>query len=57
MKKVERTLRNSAVVLAELIVCGTIITLLRSGDHERLLLPFGTLLFVLIPEILERLLR
>lgn len=57
MKKVERTLRNSAVVLAELIVCGTILSLLRSGDTERLLLAFGTLLFVLIPEILERLLR
>ena len=57
MKKVERTLRNSAVVLAELIVCGTIISLFRSGDTERLLLAFGTLLFVLIPEILERLLR
>ena len=57
MKKAERTIRNSAVVLAELIVCGTIIFLLRSGDTERLLLAFGTLLFVLIPEILERLLR
>ena len=57
MKKVERTLRNSAVVLAELIVCGTIISLLRYDDTERLLLAFGTLLFVLIPEILERLLR
>ena len=57
MKKVERTLRNSAVVIAELIVCGTIVSLLRSGDTERLLLAFGTLLFVLIPEILERLLR
>ena len=57
MKKAERTLRNSAVVLAELIVCGTIISLLRSGDTERLLLAFGTLLFVLIPGILERLLR
>jgi len=57
MKKDERTLRNSAVVLAELIVCGTIVSLLRSGDTERLLLAFGTLLFVLIPEILERLLR
>jgi len=57
MKKAERTIRNSAVVLAELIVCGTIISLLRSGDTERLLLAFGTLLFILIPEILERLLR
>lgn len=57
MKKAERTIRNSAVVLAELIVCGTIISLLRSGDTERLLLAFGTLLFVLIPGILERLLR
>ena len=57
MKKVERTLRNSAVVIAELIVCGTIISLLRYDDTERLLLAFGTLLFVLIPEILERLLR
>ena len=57
MKKAERTLHNSAVVLAELIVCGTIISLLRSGDTERLLLAFGTLLFILIPEILERLLR
>ena len=57
MKKVERALRNSAVVIAELIVCGTIISLLHSGEAERLLLAFGTLLFVLIPEILERLLR
>ena len=57
MKKSERILRIIFVAVGELIVCGTILSLLRSGDTERLLLAFGTLLFVLIPEILERLLR
>lgn len=57
MKKVELTLRNSALVLAELIVCGTILSLLRSGDTERLLLAFGTLLLVLVPALIERLFR
>lgn len=57
MKKSEKILRIGFVAIGELIVCGTILSLLCSGDTERLLLAFGTLLFVLIPEILERLLR
>lgn len=57
MKKSEKILRISFVAISELLVCGTILSLLYSGDTERLLLAFGTLLFVLIPEILERLLR
>lgn len=57
MKKSEKILRISFVAISELLVCGTILSLLYSGDTERLLLAFGTLLFVLIPEILERMLR
>lgn len=57
MKKAEQILRAATVAIGELLVCGTIVSLLRSGDTERLLLAFGTLLFVLIPEILERVLR
>ena len=57
MKKVEKILRICVVCAGELLACGTILSLLRSGDTERLLLAFGTLLFVLIPEILERLLH
>lgn len=57
MKKSEKNLRIGFVVIGELIVCGTILYLLHSGDTERLLLAFGTLLFVLIPEFLERLFR
>lgn len=57
MKKAEKTLRIIVVSAGELLACGTIISLFYSGDTERLLLAFGTLLFVLIPEILERLLR
>lgn len=57
MTKAEKTLRIIFVAIGELLSCGTIIFLLGSSDGERLLLAFGTLLFVLIPEILERLLR
>lgn len=57
MKKTEKTLRIIAVSVGELLACGTIISLLSSGDTTRLLLAFGTLLFVLIPEILESLFR
>jgi len=57
VRKTERILRISFVSVGELLTCGTIISLFQSGDTERLLLAFGTLLFVLLPEILERLLR
>ena len=57
MKKTEKTVRIIAVAVGELLACGTIIYLLQSGEEERLLLAFATLLFVIIPEILERLLR
>lgn len=56
MEKAEKTLRIIAVFAGELLACGTIIFLLCFGKPERLPLAFGTLLFVLIPEILERLL-
>ena len=57
MKKSEKILRIGFVVIGELLVCGTILSLVRSGDTERLLLAFATLLLVLIPELLERLFR
>ena len=56
MKKTEKFLHIAFVAIGELLACGTILSLIRSGDTERLLLAFGTLVFVLIPGILERLL-
>jgi len=49
MKKAEKTLRITVVAAAEALSCGTILSLLSSGDHERLLLAIGTLLLVLVP--------
>lgn len=57
VKKAEKILRIAAVSVGELLACATIISLLHSGDTERLLLAFGTLLMVLIPELVERLFR
>ena len=57
MKKYEKNLRIISVAVGELLACGTLCYLLRSGDKDRLALAFGTLLLVLIPEIAERLLR
>ena len=57
MRKAEKTLRIATVSVGELLACGTIVSLLHSGDYERLLLAFGTLLMVLIPELVERLFR
>ena len=57
MKKYEKNLRIISVAVGELLACGTLCYLLRSGDEDRLALAFGTLLLVLIPEIAERLLR
>lgn len=57
MKKAEKTLRIIVVAAAEALSCGTIFSLISSGDHERLLLAIGTLLLVLVPCLLERLLR
>jgi len=57
MKTAERTLRVSFLVIAETAVCATVIHLLSSGDTERLLLAFGTILLILVPEMLERFLR
>ena len=57
MKKAEKVLRIIFVAAGELLALGTIVSLLRSGDTERLLLAFATLLLVAVPEILERLLR
>ena len=57
MTKTEKTLRIITVVVGELLAVGTILSLLRSGDTERLLLAFGTLLLVLVPALIERLFR
>lgn len=57
MRKAERILRATAVIIAELLACGTVVYLLRSGDSGRLPLAFGTLLLALLPELLERLFR
>lgn len=57
MKKSEKIIRIIAVSLGEALSCGTIVFLYKSGNGERLLLAFGTVLFVLLPGILERLLR
>ncbi|MBR5491385.1 MAG: DUF2238 domain-containing protein [Oscillospiraceae bacterium] len=57
MDKASKILRIAFVAAGEVLTCATIIFLLNSGDSERLLLAFVTLLLVLIPGILERLLR
>ncbi len=57
MRKAEKHIRAALVITAEAAACSTIISLLRSVDHERLLLAFGTLLLVLIPELVERLFK
>ncbi len=57
MKKSGKILRGTAVIAGELLALSTAIFLLGSGDTERLLLAFLTLLLVLVPEIIERLFR
>jgi len=57
MKKTEKLLRRGIVIAGELLTGATIISIINSSDWERLLLAFGTLLFVLVPELLERLFR
>lgn len=55
MGKTEKTLRIAVVVIGELLALGTAISLLSSGDYERLLLSFGTMVLVLLPALVERL--
>ncbi len=57
MKKNEKRVRGVFVLLGQLTALATIISLISSGDGERLLLAFATLLLVLVPEILERVFR
>ena len=53
MEKTEKTLRIAIVVIGELLALGTALSLLTSGDYERLLLSFGTMVLVLLPGLVE----
>ena len=55
MRKTEKSLRIAIVVVGELLALGTAISLLSSGDYERLLLSFGTMVLVLLPALVEHL--
>ena len=55
MRKTEKTLRIAVVAVGELLALGTALSLLTSGDYERLLLSFGTMVLVLLPALVERL--
>jgi len=57
IKKAEIFLRAAAVAAGELLALGTVITLLFRGFSDKLLLACGTVVLVLVPELLERLLR
>lgn len=57
MKKAERVLRIVAVAAGELLALGTVIALLSSGQFDRLLLAFGSILLVLVPHFMEKLFR
>jgi len=54
MRKTEKLLRIAIVVVGELLALGTALSLLTSGDYERLLLSFGTMVLVLLPGLVER---
>ncbi len=56
MRKNEKWFKLSCTALCEIFTFFTIITLLRGGEPDRLALAFGTLLLVLLPMLLEKLL-
>lgn len=55
MHKNEKWIKWSAIILCELFTVFTIIMLLPDREPDRLALAFGTLLFVMLPMLLERL--
>lgn len=57
MRKNEKWIKLSAVVLCESFTVFTIIRLLKGGEPDRLALAFGTLLLVLLPVVLEKYFR
>lgn len=55
MEKSEKRLRIAVVTICELLALGTAVSLLNSGDYERLLLSVGTVVLVLLPTLVEHL--
>ena len=55
MHKNEKWIKWSAIILCEMFTVFTIIMLLPDREPDRLALAFGTLLFVMLPMLLERL--
>lgn len=57
MKTTEKAVRRVGVLLCELFTFGTIVMLFAAKQYDRLPLAFGTLLLVLLPAVMEYLLR
>ena len=57
MKKPEKIIRLSGTLLCELFTVITILYLIVTKQYDRLPLAFATILIVLLPDIVERLLR
>lgn len=54
MKKLEKNIRLTGVVLCQLLTAVTIIMLIPAGFDSRLLMALGTLFLILLPEVMER---
>lgn len=57
MKETEKRIRLAGVILCQLLTVITVIRLLPTGDGNRLAMAFGTVLLILLPEVMERLFR
>lgn len=57
MTEREKHIRISGIIICELFTVITIFSLLSNGQSDRLLLAFGTLVLVLIPELVEHLFK
>ena len=53
----EKVIRGTGILACELFAAVTLVLCLRGGQLEQILVAGGTLLLILVPEILERLLR
>ena len=57
MNKTDTKIKTSGIILGELLALGTIVFLVATKQYSRLPLAFGTLGLVLLPAMMERLIR